>query len=194
LTSNLMPRQNDYRLEVTMLAYVIVLVAVAFRFLPHPFSFTPVGASLLFFGARAPRKRIWVPVALLAISDVVLTTVVYKFPLSIDHLVTWAWYAGACLLGGRLRGRVRALRLAGTSLALSLSFFLASNFAVWAVWNMYPKTPGGLMAAYVAGLPFFKNTLASDLFFTAVIFATPALIELLSRSVRKPERDPAAAA
>jgi len=175
-----------------MLPYVIVLVAVAFRFLPHPFSFTPVGASLLFFGARAPRKRIWVPVALLAISDVVLTTVVYKFPLSIDHLVTWAWYAGACLLGGLLRGRVRALRLAGTSLALSLSFFLVSNFAVWAVWNMYPKTMSGLQAAYVAALPFFRNSLIADLFFTAVIFATPALMELLSRFLRK-KHEPAAA-
>ena len=51
-----------------MLAYLFVLLAVAIRFLPHPFAFTPVGASLLFFGASAPRKRAWIPLALLAVS------------------------------------------------------------------------------------------------------------------------------
>ena len=60
-----------------MLAYFFVLIAVASRFLPHPFSFTPVGAALLLFGARAQRKHVWFPLALLAGSDVVLTKLVY---------------------------------------------------------------------------------------------------------------------
>jgi len=34
-----------------MLAYLFVVLAVAVRFLPHPWMFTPVAASLLFFGA-----------------------------------------------------------------------------------------------------------------------------------------------
>jgi len=56
-----------------MLAYLFVILAVVVRFMPHPLAFTPVGASLLFFGARGPRRQLWVPVALLAASDVVLT-------------------------------------------------------------------------------------------------------------------------
>ena len=32
-----------------------------------------------------------------------------------------------------------------------------SNFAVWAAWNMYPKTLAGLATAYGAALPFFRN-------------------------------------
>jgi len=56
-----------------MLAYLFVVIAVAVRFLPHPFAFTPVGASLLFFGARGPRRHLWLPLALLAASDVILT-------------------------------------------------------------------------------------------------------------------------
>src|SRR5580704_18370390 len=36
-----------------MLPYLFLLFAIAFRFIPHPMAFTPVGAALLFFGARA---------------------------------------------------------------------------------------------------------------------------------------------
>ena len=42
--------------------------------------------------------------------------------------------------------------LAGAALVTSISFFLISNFAVWAVGGMYPKTLPGLAACYVAGL------------------------------------------
>lgn len=159
-----------------MLAYLFVVVAVAVRFLPHPLAFTPVAAALLYFGARAPRKRAWVPLALLFASDLVLTTVVYSYPFTLDHFVTWAWYAAVLWMGGFLRTDSKPVRIAATSLTASISFFLASNFAVWAVWNMYPKTIGGLSAAYVAGLPFFRNELASDLFFTAVMFGIGALV------------------
>src|SRR5206468_4321095 len=110
------------------------------RFLPHAFSFIPVAASLLFFGAHAQRRQIWLPILLLAGSDVVLTRFVYGYPLTADHIVTWAWYGLALGIGMLLRNRTTVVRLAGASLAASLSFFAISNFAVWAVWNMYPKS------------------------------------------------------
>ena len=49
-----------------MLAYLFVLFAVAVRFVPHPWQFTPVAASLLFFGARGSRRQMWVPLVLFA--------------------------------------------------------------------------------------------------------------------------------
>ena len=39
-----------------MLAYVFVVFAIAFRFVPHPWGFTPLTGSLLFFGARGTRR------------------------------------------------------------------------------------------------------------------------------------------
>jgi hypothetical protein len=159
-----------------MLAYLFVVVAVAVRFLPHPLAFTPVGAALLYFGARAPRKHAWIPVALLAGSDVLLTKFVYGYPFSLDHFVTIAWYAAVLWMGGFLRTDSKPARIAGASLATAVSFFLASNFAVWSVWSMYPKTMGGLATAYAAGLPFFRNEIASDLFFSAVMFGIGALV------------------
>ena len=156
-----------------MLAYLFVAIAVAvhLRFLNLPFSFTPVAAALLYFGARMPRRQMWIPVVLLAASGVYLTRVTYGYPLTADHLITWAWYAAMVLLGGVVIKGFSAIRIGAASLIASVSFFLLSNFAVWMVWrDMYPKTFNGLMACYVAGLPFFRNAVASDLLFTGAFF------------------------
>ncbi len=156
-----------------MLAYLFVLIAVAVhvRFLALPFSFTPVVAALLYFGARMPRRQMWIPVVLLAASDVYLTRVTYAYPLTADHFVTWAWYAAMLLLGSVLIKGFSAVRIGAASLTASVSFFLISNFSVWMVWrDMYPMTFKGLMTCYVAGLPFFRTAVASDLLFTAAFF------------------------
>jgi hypothetical protein len=176
-----------------MLAYLFVLVAVAVRFLPHPLAFTPVAAALLFFGARGSRRQLWVPFALLAASDVVLTKVIYAYPFSWDHFVTWAWYAAILWLGTNLRDNASPLRVIGAALASSVSFFVVSNFAVWAAWNMYPKNLGGLMMSYAAGLPFFRRAVEGDVFFTIAMFALPVALHALSQVLSK-THDHAAAA
>lgn len=161
-------------LEVTMLAYLFLIIAAAFR-MPHGnFHFTPIAASLLFFGSKMPRKQAWIPVAFFAGVDVLLNKF-YGYPFTADLLVTWAWYGAIVLLGSGLLKNVTALRVTGAALASSVSFFIVSNFTVWAAWSMYPKTIGGLAACYAAALPFFRNTIGSDLFFTAVVFSIGAL-------------------
>lgn len=168
-----------------MLAYVFLLFAVAVRFMPHPLAFTPVGAALLFFGSRSLLRRMWIPLALLAASDVVLTTLVYRYPFSWDHFVTWAWYAGMLWLGSTLKKDAGAVRILGTALAGSVSFFLISNFAVWAAWDMYPRTVAGLMTCYDAGLPFFRRAVAGDLLFTAIMFGAPVVIGAVAARLDK---------
>ncbi len=164
-----------------MLAYLFVVLAVVSRFLPHPdgwVQFTPVGAALLYFGARASWKRMWIPLVALIAADVYLTKVTYAYPLTADHLVTWAWYAGVILLGGVLLSqRISPIRVAAGSLTASIAFFVVSNFAVWAAWNMYPKTVAGLSTCYVAAIPFFRNQVIADLVFAAVLFGIGALVE-----------------
>jgi hypothetical protein len=164
-----------------MLAYLFVLFAVVFRLLMQAsaVNFAPVAASLLFFGSRMPRRQAWVPVAALMFSDVLLTLHVYGYPWRADQIVIWAWYLAIVLLGSLLQGRASVLRIGGASLAASLSFFLLSNLAVWAAWEMYPRTLNGLLACYAAAVPFFRNTAVSDLLFTAVFFGIPATVELL---------------
>jgi len=160
-----------------MLAYLFVALAVAFRFVHHPVAFTPVGASLLYFGARQPRSRIWIPLAALMVSDLVLTRFSYGYPFVADQLVIWAWYAAIMLLGGMLSKNSSVPRLATAALGTAMSFFIVSNFAVWATWrNLYPATLSGLMACYAAALPFFRNEVAADVLFTAVFFLVGAAV------------------
>lgn len=186
-----------------MIAYLLVLLAIAVRFLPfagplnvipHTWHFTPLAASLLYFGARGPRRQMWIPVVLLAATDVVLTKFVYSYTLSWDLLVTWAWYATIVWLGTSLKEKSGLWRVIIAALASSISFFLISNFMVWAAWSgMYPKTLGGLMTCYTAAVPFFRGTLESDLFFSIAFFGTPVLVRTLAAKLHRVGNDTAAA-
>jgi hypothetical protein len=161
-----------------MLAYLFVILAVAvhIRWVALPFSFTPVVAALLYFGARMPRRQMWIPLAMLAASGLYLSRVTYGYPFTADLLFVWGWYAAVMLFSGRVIKGWSPLRIGGATVAGSVSFFLVSNFGTWLVWNMYPKTFNGLMACYAAGLPFFRNALASDLFFSAAFFGIGYLV------------------
>jgi hypothetical protein len=175
-----------------MLAYLFVVLALAVRFMPHPWTFTPVTAALLFFGARGPRRQLWVPFVLLAASDVVLTKFVYGFPFTWDYLVTFGWYAGVLWLGTKLPAN-KILPAMGAGLASSVSFYLVTNLVAWATLPIYPKTVAGIMQSYTAALPFFRHALEGDLLFTGAMFATPLLLRAMSEGFGK-ERDHAAAA
>lgn len=173
-----------------MLPYLFVLLAVASRFLivamhSHPWDFTPLSASLLFFGAYGSRRQIWFPVTVLAVTDVILSKYVYGYPISWDMYVTWAWYAAIVLLGTRLGRNSKPVWVICSALASSVSFFLISNFAAWASYDMYPRTLAGLISAYAAGIPFFKYRPVGDLLFTAIFFAIPAIVAQRKRSFSK---------
>jgi len=187
-----------------MLPYLFVVLAIAVRFLPfagplkfmpHAWHFTPLAASLLFFGARGSRRQMWIPLVLLAATDVVLTKFIYSYTLSWDQLVTWAWYAAILWLGTNLREKSGLVRVVGAALASSISFFLISNFTAWAAWpEMYPRSFHGLMMSYAAGVPFFRGTVESDLFFSIAMFGTPVFLLALSRWMQKSSGDHVAAA
>jgi len=171
-----------------MLAYLFVILAIVFRLAiphiqPHPWDFTPVGASLLFFGAYGSKRQLWIPIALFAATDVYLNLNVYHYPFGWDQFIEFVWYAATIWLGTRLRDRAEPLSTLGLALTSSVSFFLVSNFGVWAAYAMYPKTLGGLIACYVAGIPFYQHRILGDLMFTAVFFAAPVLLNLRAKNV-----------
>ena len=184
LTVRHRPRHNrNSHFEVIMLAFVYILFALFMR-IPHDthlWNFAPVTAALLYFGARGSRRLLWIPLGLLIASDVILDRY-YSYPLSWDLLLTWAWYAAMLWLGSAaLRKDSKVWRIAGAALAGSVSFFVISNFGVWAATAMYPKTLAGLVACYAAGVPFFRHTVEGDLLFSAVLFGLPVAAAAVSR-------------
>ncbi len=156
-----------------VLPYFLVFVAAILRLtVSHPYNFVPVFACLLFFGANRPKREFAIPLLVLVGVDIFLTTHRYGYLLTGDHAVTWMWYLAAVFLGAAmLRSSQSTGRVLGASLLASVSFFLASNFAVWAMWGMYAKTLSGLGTCYIAALPFFRNSLLSETTFSLLIFA-----------------------
>jgi hypothetical protein len=175
-----------------MLAYIFVIFAVVIRFIPHPWQFTPVAASLLFFGARGAKRQIWIPLVLMAASDLALNRFVYAYPFGWDQLVIWVWYAAILWLGTGLRERQKPLPVIGAALASSISFFIVTNFMVWATGTMYPMNWAGLITCYDAAVPFFRHTLEGDLLFTVAMFATPVVLHALAGAFNKEDDHTAA--
>ena len=177
-----------------MLSYLVLLLALLSRLLPplmhlSAWNFTAVGGSLLFFGARRPRWQGAIAVLALIVSDYMLTVYAYHFPFYATHyLITWAWYAGVVLQGHRLLQRVTVLRVVIAALTSATSFFVLSNFAVWAEGGLYPHDAGGLTACFVAALPFYRNDLLSTTLVAAVLFALPVLAARMSHRVPAAQR------
>jgi len=178
-----------------MLPYLFVLLAILIRFLPflgplnvlpHAWHFTPVAASLLYFGARGSRRQMWIPLALLAATDVVLTRFMWHYPFTWDTFVTWGWYAAILWLGTNLREKSGFFRVVLAAAASSISFFIVSNLAVWAAGDMYPRTIAGLEACYYAAIPFFRGTAASDMVYSLAMFGIPAIVHAMSNAGDEP--------
>jgi hypothetical protein len=167
-----------------VLAAMIVIAALS-RVLPHPPNFSPVEAMALFAGAHFASRR-WafvVPLAGLFLSDLVLAAI------NGGEYATWfggagIWMVYLCIalttaLGLAMRGRVGAGRVLGYSLLGSVLFFVVTNFGAWLfqpVQTLYPSTVAGLVAAYVAGIPFFQWTVLGTLAYAALLFGGFALL------------------
>jgi hypothetical protein len=184
-----------------MFAYAVLLLAVLSRVLPPAFhatawNLTAVGGGLLFFGSRMRGNgtesrgnwgvfaRLASAVAVLAATDYYLTVFAYGFPFHIrGYMVTWAWYAAVCLIGMGLLTKPSVLRMIVGVLASATSFFLLSNFMVWASGTMYPQTRAGLAECYAMGLPFYRNDLVSTAITAGALFGLPVLAAKIAESM-----------
>ena len=158
--------------HLLVLPYILIAGAAILRLgFVGPYNVVPVFTCLLFFGACRPVREYAMPFLALVCVDIFLTTHQYGFVLTSGHAVTWAWYMGAMVLGAAtLSDSISTPRVLGSSLLASVSFFVASNFTVWAEWGIYPKTLSGLGSCYIAALPFFRNSIISETAFSVLVF------------------------
>ena len=146
------------------------------RLVPHPWNFTPILAIGLYSGVQAAKLRTGVVATLLALllSDLIM------------GLYGGMWYVYAAwlvpvLIGRLVRRRPGVTALAAGALAASLSFFVTTNFMVWATGHLYARTAPGLVACFAAALPFYQNQFLGDAFYTALLFGGHALLQRLAR-------------
>lgn len=146
---------------------VLVLLAAATRLLPHPPNATPIAAMALFGAAHFTDRRAALLVPLLAM---VLSDLALGYGIHPTLPFVYGSFLAIAGLGFLLRRRVTVATVIGASLASSVLFFVVTNLGVWAMSSFYPPTWEGLVACYTAAIPFFRNTLAGDLIYCAVLF------------------------
>jgi hypothetical protein len=167
------------------LVAIIVLAALS-RFIPHPFNFTPIAAIALFGGAYFTNRwqAIVLPMAAMLLSDTILEiTTGYGFHSGM--LIIYAAFTLVAVLGMNVLKKVNPVRVVAASVASSLIFFLITNFAFLypeaaipdPTLGNYPHNLTGIIASYTAGIPFLKNQILGDLFFSGVLFGGFALLQ-----------------
>jgi hypothetical protein len=170
-----------------IIAAGLILLAALSRLLPHPPNFAPIASLGIFGGAVVANKKyaFILPLGALLLSDIL-------FELFTDtkgfYDISQTFVYGAVILITFLATKIKKVNTVNILLACLWSgaiFFLLSNFGVWLNGALYPKTFAGLMQCYYAAIPFYKpelfgnfilNIFMSNIFFSAVLFGTYALL------------------
>ncbi|MCX6952250.1 MAG: hypothetical protein NTV51_08800 [Verrucomicrobia bacterium] len=168
------------------LAFIVLSVAwrIAALYVPELSNFAPLMA-LTFCGAVYFRdKRLWlVPFVALTLSDLYIdyyyaTTLHYEWAIG-GAVLRAACFAAAIGFGLMVARQRTWLNVFSGALGGSVFFYLVTNTASWIGDAAYAHTAAGWWQAMTVGHPqfaptlwFFRNTLASDLAFTAVFAVT----------------------
>jgi hypothetical protein len=163
-----------------MAAYLLLVVAILTRMVPHHdwLNFTAVGGALLYFGARRTWRELLAPLAALMVTDYCLTVFTYHYAFAWKaYVTTWTWYLAVMILGRiLLKSETTWLRVGAGVVLGPTSFWLISDYAVWAGGDMYPHTLSGLWACYAAAVPFYRNDLLSTAIVAGLAFGVPAMV------------------
>ena len=169
-------KESSFRLLAIAL---VVFVAAFFRLVPHAPNAVPMVALALFAGAKLNDRRI-------AFILVFLSMFVSDLVIGFDATSPFVYLSlgAVVLLGGAVGTKNSPFRILAGTFAGSVLFFGVTNFAVWMMQDLYPRTVAGLLECYVMGLPFFRNGLSADVAYAALFFGCFAYAERRYVSLR----------
>jgi hypothetical protein len=153
-------------------AAVLILFGIFGRFfriyfLPDLYNVEPITFATLLAGALLGGGwGLFVPLSIVAITDIFLgnSPILY---------FTWSAWATIGLSGLILRKSKKekfsfGFKMTALGIGASLFFYLWTNFGVWLLGDLYPKTFEGLVLCYIMGLPFLKLNLLGNLVIISV--------------------------
>lgn len=166
-------------LPVALVAVVLAIAAIA-RLTPHISNMTPLFAVGMAAGAWLGRER-QVLAGCLVIAAMFIGDLFLGFHWTIPF-VYFGMYLGSAI-GARSAGWLanatpnwlRFMKSGSVAVAASGAFFVISNFGVWIVGEIYPRTLEGLVQCFVMAVPFFKQSLMADFVFGSVLLFSVAL-------------------
>ena len=161
-----------------LLAAVFVVLGLLTRFILVIPNFSPIISIALFSGVFFADKRIafLIPVITMFISDIFIG-------LHSTMIATYLSFALIAIIGIKIKTvNVKSVLL--SSIGGAVLFFIVTNFAVWCE-GWYGYTFAGLVTCFEAAIPFFRNTLASSLFYSVILFGGYYLAEKYLLKVAK---------
>lgn len=164
-----------------MLAYILIILAIATRVVPHFSNVSAITAVAIFSGAILPKRQAFViPLAARLITDSIIGF--FSWPLMI---AVYGAHVFGVLLGLWVKNGKQdfeGLKVITSSMIASVTFFLVTNFAF--LYPTYSHNLQGIVSAYNNGLPFLRGTVIGDLGYTVSLFAVYGLIQVLSRQAK----------
>ena len=146
------------------LVFGLIILALVSRLIPHLPNFSPLAGIALFGAVNIKNKKVafLIPLASIIISDLFIgmySISIFVY-LSIIAITLYSLYS-------------RKMNIK-TVLINSVLFFLISNFGVWILH--YPNNIKGLIECYTLAIPFYRNSLLGDLFYSGVLYYSYNLI------------------
>lgn len=158
-----------------MIAWLLILLGTTLRLLPHVANFTPIAAIALFGGVYVKREQALIlPLVALVFSDMVI-----GFDSWESRLTVYGSFLLIGVIGLLIRRRKNFATVVLGSLTGSVVFYLITNFAYFYTPHMYTHDLSGVLTSYYNALPFFRNTLLGDLFYTGLLFGSYEFMRLV---------------
>ncbi len=141
-------------------ALIFSAFAIGTRLVDHAPNFAAIGALALWAGIYLPRKYyLALPVVVMLVSDSIVGFYDWRV-----MLFVYGSFVLMAVIGHYLKN-YKGPAIVMSSLLGSAFFYVATNFAVWAFGTMYTHDWAGLINCFYLALPFFRNTLYSDLIY-----------------------------
>ncbi len=159
----------------------LVAVGICGRLWQPAYNVTPFAAIGLaagsLFGISLAAAA--VPIVALVISNMALP----DYGSTVMALVVYVSLVCPVLFGSLVQ-RQGWVAVLGGSLASSLTFFITTNFATWALSELYPHTLSGLTTCYIAALPFYRWMPVGDAVWSISLFSTLVAVGRIQQLVQ----------
>lgn len=162
------------KLLISKLAQPLTFIAIGAisRVIPHPANFAPISAMALFGGVYLNKKQaLTLPILAMILSDLFI-----GFDSIPMRLSVYGSFLISVFIGFWIKNHKSSKNIVFASLFSSILFFVITNFAVWTFGSMYAKSLTGLGECYLLAIPFFRNTVLGDLFYSGSFFGVYNLL------------------
>lgn len=169
LNKTLSPKNNFW------LATSFLLIGILSRIIPHLPNSTAMAFASLMLGFMLSRTYAILFVIFMGVVADTILAYLHGFPaFGLWSIFTYSGYLMTMFLGS-FSHRLTTQRVLIYLLGTSSFFWLWTNFGVWLISGLYSKTIYGLVACYIAALPFLRNEFLGDLLWAGALLIALSL-------------------